>query len=193
MKYLFVGAHVDDVELSCGGFISRLKSQGDFVKVISLSGIYNGKNLRDEWIASMKTLNVDLYSIHDFKTREFSKDRQQILDYLRTNTGFDFIFTHSVSDQHQDHSVVGEESIRAFKNRNLATYMGEWNGTPKKNFFVYLDAQDVKNKVTAIRNYESQKDKPYMSPDFIWADAMNNGIKCGVKYAEAFNMVNYVS
>lgn len=192
MKYLFIGAHVDDVELSCGGMIAVLKQSGNYVHVVSLSGVYNGECLRNEWMESMKILGVDEYTIHDFTVRNFYTQRQQILDYLITFKNYDTIVTHSTYDQHQDHSVVAMESIRAFKNNNLLAYTGEWNGNPPLNYFFTLDQHHIEKKIEALKCYQSQKDKPYMAPSFVWANAMNNGVKCGEKFAEGFSVVRYV-
>ena len=41
------------------------------------------------------------------------------------------IFTTSMNDIHQDHKVIYEESIRAFKFENLLSYEIPWN---TKNF-----------------------------------------------------------
>src|SRR5687767_3330767 len=98
MKYLFVGAHVDDVELCCGGYIARELELGHEVTILCLSQNYNGVNLRHEWLESMNVLKPDDFEIRDFKTREFQVYRQQILqllcDYSKNN--YDFVITHSV-------------------------------------------------------------------------------------------------
>jgi len=115
-KYLFVGAHHDDLELCCGGYIAREIELGHEVNILCLSQNYNGVNLRHEWLESMNVLRPDDFEIRDFKTRGFVMYRQQILqllhDYSKNN--YDFVITHSANDFHQDHKVVGEESISAF-------------------------------------------------------------------------------
>jgi N-acetylglucosamine malate deacetylase 1 len=193
MNYLFISAHTDDVELACGGTIAKLKEQGHIVTVITLSCKFDVGNLTNEWVAAMKVLWVDKVWLNDFKPRYFWTHRQEILQYLIMQEHYDYVFTHSEQDTHQDHKVVGEESFRAFKRTNLVTFMGNWNTRSiNNNYFVSLEKHHVEKKIEALACYKSQKDKPYMHHDFIWADVLNNGVMCGVKYAEAFKLINYV-
>ncbi len=195
MKYLFISSHSDDAELCCGGYIARELELGHEVTILCLSQNYNGVNLRCEWLNSMGSLKPDDFEIRDFKTREFQTYRQQILELLVTysKNNYDFIITHSSNDLHQDHKVVGEESLRAFKNCNLITYSGDWNRREyRKNYFVELTESNLKKKLSAISCYKSQYEKPYTNPEYIRANAVNNGVIAGVKYAEAYEVINYL-
>lgn len=193
MKYLFIGAHVDDIELCAGGFLIRQLSLGHECTVVSLSHKYNGFSLMNEWSESMQIIKPDFVFVKDFKTRYFHESRQDILDYLCTLKDYDFVITHSAKDFHQDHAIVGEESLRAFKYSNLLTYQGEWNQRAfNKNYFVELFKNNVEKKVKALACYKSQSDKPYIDPDYVWANAMNNGVIAGVKYSESFELINYL-
>jgi LmbE family N-acetylglucosaminyl deacetylase len=146
-----------------------------------------------EWLKSMKILKPETCSIKDFETRKFNYNRQEILDLLIQYKDFDYVFTHSANDFHADHKTVGEESIRAFKHTNLITYLGEWNQrTQTKNYFIELHKSNVDRKLEALKCYFSQSGKPYMHPDYIWANVLNNGVICNTKYAEAFEVINFV-
>lgn len=192
-KYLFIGSHVDDVELSCGGTITKLIEDNHLVTIITLSYLYGKDSLLDEWKDSISVLKPDFIQAKDFRARLFTEQRQEILDFLCTLKGYDYVFTHSVTDIHQDHKVVGEESLRAFKHTNLITYTGEWNQrTVTKNYFTGLNSHHIETKMSALRCYASQANRPYMKSDFIWANAMNNGVMCGHKYAESFHAINLI-
>jgi len=195
MKYLFISAHCDDESLCCGGYIAREIELGHEVTILCLSQNYNGVNLRHEWLDSMKVLKPDDFEIRDFKTRDFVLYRQQILqllhDYSKSN--YDFVITHSANDFHQDHKVVGEESLRAFKNTNLITFVAEWNQrTQRKNYFVELTESNLNKKIEAVKCYKSQSEKTYTNPDYIRANAVNNGVIANVKFAEAYEVINYL-
>lgn len=193
MTYLFIGAHVDDVELSCAGTICKLVEQGHLVSVITLSHVYEVTDLLNEWRDSMDKLHVYYTAFQNFKTRHFHEQRQEILDFMLT-LKYDYVFTHSPDDVHQDHKTVGEEAQRAFKNTNLLTFTAEWNQrTVTKNYFFSLNSNHIETKKVALDCYKSQKARPYMKSDFIWANAMNNGIMCGSKYAESFQVVNLIN
>jgi N-acetylglucosamine malate deacetylase 1 len=195
MKYLFVASHADDLELCCGGYISRQIECGFEVTILCLSQIYNGICLRGEWLQSMAVLKPDHFELHNFKVRDFQLYRQQILqllyDYSKSN--YDYVITHSANDFHIDHKIVGEESIRAFKHCNLITYLAQWNQrTYHNNYFVELTESNLNKKIEAITCYKSQSEKNYTSPDYIRANAVNNGVIAGVKYAEAYEVINYL-
>lgn len=192
-RYLFIASHVDDIEISAGGFLIRQLSLGHECTVISLSSEYAGVSLLHEWVESMRVLQPDNYEIHDFPTRDFQLYRQQILDVLLNYKDYDYVVTHSAKSFHQDHKVVGEESIRAFKNTNLITYIHEWDTrTSSKNYFIELFRDNVEKKIQALECYKSQVHRPYMNKDYIWANALNNGAICGTKYAEAFEVINFI-
>lgn len=189
MKYLFIGAHVDDIALSCGGFITKLKESDNFVHCMTLSHIYNGVDLFNEYGKSSKVIKSDFTTASNMKVREFN--RQEVLDVLIRQEHYDYIITHSSKDFHQDHKLVGEESIRAFKTKNLITYTGDWNRrTVTHNYFVKLKKGHIEKKIKALACYESQKHRPYMSPDYIWANARNMGVMAGCEFAEGFEVIN---
>jgi len=190
MKYLFIGAHTDDIELSCGGTIAMLKEHGNVMNIITFSQKYNGINLKHEWEKSLELIQPYKSFIYDFPVRHFKEHRQDILDILVGLKGYDYIFTHTANDFHQDHSVIGEESIRAFRSENLITYKGEWNGELNKNYFVHLDEKLMYKKMVYLDCYRSQENRPYMSSEIVYATALNNGLKCKTKYAEAFEIIH---
>jgi LmbE family N-acetylglucosaminyl deacetylase len=192
-NYLFLEAHIDDVALCAGGTVTKLIEEGHLVTLITLSHVYQGVDLLPEWKESISVLKPYYIEYKSFKTRYFHEQRQEILDFLIT-LKYDYVFTHSANDIHPDHKTVGEEAQRAFKNTNLLTFTGEWNQrTVTKNYFVTLNSDHVETKKMALSCYKSQKARPYMKSDFIWANAMNNGIMCGSKYAESFQVVNLIN
>jgi len=193
MKYLFISAHMDDCELACGGTMVSLIERGHTVNVITLSCIYEEKNLSIEWVKSMDKLGVDHYSKMNFKTRYFNTQHDEILQYLFKVEKYDFIFAPSSADAHMDHSTVGRICERVFKNENLITYQHIWNSREtKSNLFVELEKHHIQKKIEALACYKSQAHKSYMNPEYIWANAINNGVQCGVKYAESYNVFNII-
>lgn len=197
MRYLFIGAHCDDLELNCGATIARLSSEDNTTTMLVLSHVYSEIELRGELNKSVKCLGHDFenFVCYDFKTRAFDKSRQEILDLFiqLRQTEWDYVFTHSPNDFHQDHSVVGQESIRAFRNTNLITYTSDWNARQKtNNYFVKLEKHHIETKVDMLACYGSQKHRNYMHPDYTWANALNTGVICNSKYAEGFQAINLI-
>ena len=83
---LFIGCHPDDIELGCGGLINKLKNEIDIYTLILSKNLDQPKhkNLLTESKKSLKILGVKEKNIifGDFKSREFSYQRQEIIDYL---------------------------------------------------------------------------------------------------------------
>ena len=197
-KYLFIGAHVDDVQLSCGGTIHKLTKgslRDNEVWVVTMSSWYDKGNLTQEFINSLAYLGVSNYQIYDFTVRHFANERQRILDLFITlkDLKFDYIFTHSTADFHQDHAIIGQESIRAFKNSNLYTYTAPWNQrTITKNHFFNLSTYDIEGKINSLKCFESQSHRQYMAPEYIMSDIKVNGLISGSEYSEGFEVINQV-
>jgi LmbE family N-acetylglucosaminyl deacetylase len=193
-KILFLAAHVDDCEISCGATITKLKEQGHHITVISLSHNYAGTSLHKEFEASMKVLNVDEYSWDYFETRHFPRDRQQILDklYLLRND-FNTVFCHDPHENHQDHQVTGQEAIRAFKNHNLFTYASPFNSLNlNENHFQEVSHRHLMKKIEAIQCYKSQSHRTYMNKLLIFGQARTRGLQAGYKFAEAFRVIKLI-
>lgn len=191
-KVLFIGAHVDDIELSCAGTIQKYIERGDMVFCLIMSYIVDGKKLIDECASSIEYLGVQQFDCKNFTVRKFNEHRQSILEYFHViRNDFDIVYTHSASDIHQDHRVIGEESLRAFRNCDkLLTYTNPWNGINKKaNCFSIISGYQLDQKIKALSCYQSQKERPYMNEECIWTIARSSGIQCGYGFAEEFEIV----
>lgn len=183
MKYLFIGAHPDDTDLSCGGTMAKLSEEGHKVRSIALSMCDSA--LLDEFPEAAKILAIK-ESIHNFTVRTIHTQRGQLADYFfERRDKYDFVFTHSLTDRHLDHKTVAEESVRIF-NGNVLSYIQPLNGNEYNDYFVELSEEQLEKKIQALACYKSQAHRPYMDPEFIRAWARYNGIKCGKKYAEGF-------
>lgn len=190
-KYLFIAAHTDE-ELCFAGTMLKLSEQGHEVMYIPQSTCGH-QDLYSECMEAAKILKVSKVWTGDYQVRHFKNQSARLADYFsQLNGGYDYVFTHSVSDRHPDHRTVGEESRRVF-NGNLATYVGPWNGEENPNYFVELTEKHLEKKIEALACYQSQSHRQYMNPDFIRAQAIYNGIKCGKRYAEAFRIERLIN
>lgn len=197
-RIIFIGSHVDDVELACGGTINRLIAEGKDVYYLALSTCHEPVRLEQECRKSCEILGIKEghLLISHFEVRKFPELRQVILQYLvdlQAKYKFDTVFTHSTRDWHQDHSVIGQESLRAFKDCSIFTYDFPWNTNDSKvNAFFHFNDVELTNKVNALFCYHSQSHREYMRESFIRAMGIFNGVKCGKQYAEAFESVRQV-
>lgn len=191
MRVLALGAHLDDVELGAGATLAKFVRLGYDIAYIGLSWCDN-KDLSTECQQAIQILGFSDLNIYNFPVRRFNEHRQEILDIFVTinkTLNPDLVFTHSSFDSHQDHRVIYEESIRAFRNSQLLGYDMPWNGDGRLTCPSAISDGDLDKKITAIQMYASQKDKEMMDPLIIRSLAIVRGMqfKCGL--AEAFQTI----
>ena len=153
---LVLSPHTDDAELSCGGMILKALKRKDFnkVTVIVFSNCENSLKennmdsmmLRKENERALKHLGLSEKDIiyMNFENRKLFEKRAEILDYLHKYSKLyrvDQVFIPQPNDVHQDHQVVAQEAIRAFRRTN-ATILGyEIVGTSEfdPNYFIPIN------------------------------------------------------
>ena len=122
--------------------------------------------------------------------------RQQILEeLLKLNKDIhpEMVLLPAASDIHQDHQVIHQEGMRAFKNTTFAGYELPWNNySIRTNFFVRISETDLTKKIESLKAYESQAGKNYMNPDFIRSLAKVRGVQANSSYAEAFEIYRWM-
>jgi N-acetylglucosamine malate deacetylase 1 len=190
MKYLFIGAHVDDCELCCGGTMAKLIDQGHAINCLALT-YCDQDSILEEYKKASEILGIN-YCFESFDVRCFDQQSVFIADALLAFKNYDFVFTHSVNCRHPDHRTVAQESIRIF-NCSLVTFIQPWNGQQEENYFVEISEEQLEKKIQALACYRSQHHRQYMNENFIRSQAIYNGIKCGKKYAEAFRIEKMIA
>lgn len=202
---LVLAPHTDDAELGCGGTISKLLRLGCRVSYLVFSsadeslpeGFPPGTTVMEQVQAGCR-LGVEKSNIHiaDYPVRNFTNYRQDILQDmidLRDRFDFDLVLLPSSGDVHQDHSVVAQEGVRAFKSVSILGYELPWNNFETKNTCVVkLDAVDVAAKIHSLSCFKSQANRSYMNEDFTRSSAVYKGVSVGSKFAEVHEVVRWV-
>jgi len=202
-KILIVSPHTDDGELGCGGAIAKYIEEGYQVEYVALSCCeksvppeYPSDILSREVKAATKVLGIKKPILLGFEVREFPRLRQEILDSLirlRQKIQPDIVFAPSRYDTHQDHKTTIEEVMRAFKNCTILGYEQPWNNITFNTLaFIPLKKSHLQKKIDALHCYETQKDRAYLSKDFIRGLAVTRGTQIEVPYAEAFEVIKWV-
>ncbi len=196
MKALFISAHTDDAELGCGGTIAKLLEDGSSIKAISFCHC-GREDLKEEFVKSMDSLLTYDRILLNYDVRNFDKNRQSILDNLieiKNEFKPDAVFVHCANDIHQDHKVVYEEALRAFKDCTIYGYELPWNNLSfNSTAFFKLKERHIDKKAEALSKYKSQAHRNYMDKDFHYSLAKVRGVQIGVEYAEAFELIRLIN
>jgi LmbE family N-acetylglucosaminyl deacetylase len=196
-RVLAIGAHPDDIEYSCLGYLLKLKRHGSVIAAYvassgsagdPTSGVQRVNESRkalgvvSESICIEEKNGVDIF---DFEAAA-SKIRRVILDFKPT-----LILVHSKYDTHQEHRYLYDLTMTA--SRRVACSIFTYKSvsvTSEFNGRIFVDISDyLVEKIELLGTHQSQKDREYMQQDFIesyhknWFGQMN-----GIKYCEIFSL-----
>lgn len=208
MKILAVGAHLDDIEIACGGTLAKAIEAGHKVKVLimSKSGYTNkeGSIQRSDNIAveegtnALHILGIKDIEILHFPTKDipFQSDVINAIDVIMSAYNPEVIFTHHPFDTHQAHVGVSNATIAAARRKNTVFFYEPI--TPSGRSYVafkpqlYVDIEStLSKKIASLREHKSEYNK-FGAEDWI------EGVKCrcgfrgyeiGKKFAEAFEVL----
>jgi LmbE family N-acetylglucosaminyl deacetylase len=134
--------------------------------------------------------------VETFETRKFPDARQEILEYLlklRREFKPDIIFVHSERDIHQDHNVVTQEALRAFRGITVLVFdvvRSSYGFFP--HFLVKVTEEDVEKKIEALSQYKTYHDKYYFDPTLLRATMVRHGALAECDFAEGFDILRVV-
>ena len=209
MNVLAIGAHFDDVELGCGGTIARHTRAGDNVTVYvsTVSGFANHHNLEvrsndialAEAHAAMKVLGVTDLVCGQFKTLEVEFTDALNIDILKLveDRKIDLVISHWPGDIHHDHQAVGRAAIHSCRHvpRQLLYRSNWYHSTADFRGAFYVDITDTWDlKRRAIEAHESELERTGRRwIGFFENEAENAGQRIGVRYAEVFEALKWLS
>jgi LmbE family N-acetylglucosaminyl deacetylase len=204
-KFLFIGAHPDDIEFGAGGTLTKsIGSNIDCQAIVfsdcheSLGPMFNKNTLISESENALIALglNREQVTFLDFPVRKFSEYRQEILQILidlSRNHSFSKVFLPCSLDMHQDHSVIHTEAVRAFKFGTVLGYELPWNNLKSDlRYFSILSDVEVEKKTFALGKFKSQESRHYANQDAICTALKFRGLQINKTYAEAFEVVRWV-
>lgn len=208
MRILAIGAHLDDIEIACGGTLAKAIEGGHDVKVLvmSKSGYTNkeGKVQRSDEVAveegmdALHTLGISDIEILDFPTKDipFRSDVVNAIDLRIASFDPDIVFTHHPFDTHQAHEGVSKATIAAARRKNTVFFYEPI--TPSGRSYVafkpmlYVDiASTLDRKIESLKCHSSEYNK-FGAED--WIEGVRcrcgfRGYEIGKKYAEAFEIL----
>ncbi|HAO93693.1 MAG: hypothetical protein A2X99_06350 [Deltaproteobacteria bacterium GWB2_55_19] len=195
MTILAVGAHPDDIELGCGGFIMKAKDSGAKVYGLTMtrgekgaekSGVREGE-LRKAALF-MELDGVSVMEFPDTGLKDAVPQMKEEMEKMIRETGATLVLTHSQIDIHTDHQAVFEATKVAARNISVLCY--EDVSTPREfvpNYFVDIGSY-IEDKMKLVSLHRTQNEKNYMDPEVIKGRAAHRGIQGGVQFAEAYRI-----
>lgn len=205
MDVLVLSPHTDDSELSAGGTVSRLQREGHRINYVvfstcdaSLPAEQDGQ-LRAEFESVMDLVEPAEYYMLDYVVRRFNERRQDILEdivAIRDELEPELVIGPSSGDLHQDHEVVANEMVRAFKSGpSIIAYEQPWNHVAfSTQLFSPISEADLDSKLRQLSRYDSQleRGRPYFDEEFVRGLARVRGLQGDTTYAEAFEVVRWL-
>lgn len=210
MKILFAFAHPDDEAYGPAGTIRRLVEAGHSVWILSFcKGNRPGFDVEDTRQKSFKksckllgATPIMLDSSDTLLSLDVAvKELCRIVEEIQP----DAIYTHNISDVHQDHRIAAEAALIASRPKVGCTIQAlymcevpsatEWSFGQLGNPFVptsyvnVTDYMDLKRKVLELYGTEIYDYPDARSVESMEVMAKNRGRVVGIEYAEAFKLV----
>lgn len=197
IRVLALGAHSDDIEIGCGGFILRLLSHHRAVDldwvVFSAPGRRELEARRSAALFARGARRLDVQT-SNFRDGFFPYEGAAIKDVfeqLKRKTSPDLVLTHYREDRHQDHRLLSELAWNTFRDHlvleyEIPKYDGDL-GVP--NCFIPLDRRTCQRKVRYLhRAFDTQRTKHWFKDETFTGLMRLRGMECRAPhgYAEAF-------
>ena len=207
MRIFVVGAHLDDIELACGGTLAKAIESGNEVKVLILSKSgytnYDGNVMRKDEDAVFEGTNalhaLGVYDIEilGFPTKDIPYDSSVIeaIDCRLTAFDPDVIFCHHPFDTHQAHVGASKSTISAARRKNTI-FMFEPIAPSGRSYVpfkpqMYVDITGVMDKkINSLKLHTTE----YRKFGEEWITGVTcragfRGYEIGTQFAEAFEVL----
>lgn len=197
LRVLALGAHADDIEIGCGGTISRLVTELPAVELYWAVASGEGDRRREAEASAADlaagAASLDL-AVGAFRDGYLPYTAAEVKGWVRDLAGRiepDLVLTHHRADLHQDHRLLAELALNEFRDHlilgfEVLKYDGDL-GAP--NVFVHLDEPTCTRKLEVLdRHFGSQRDKRWFDEEAFRSLMRLRGVECRSPsgYAEAF-------
>ena len=204
-KTLVISPHPDDGILGCGATIMRLTGEQTNVyyavfSVTDFEASPHSALTENSAMFAKSLLELGIpeqqISLFNFTTRNFYKYRQEILESLislRQLIQPQQVFMPSSTSIHQDHCVVYEEGLRAFKHITCYGYDLPWDAINfETSCFFKVEETHINQKIKALQFMNQSSTNKYANDSFIGGLARVRGTQINTDFAEAFEVLRTV-
>lgn len=197
LRVFALGAHADDLEIGCSGFVARLLAERPDSRVTwvvlssdaerAAEAKASAAALLGRAVARVEVLSGrDGYLPYDDPTT--TKDTVRA---LREESTPDIVLTHRREDLHQDHAFAATLAWQLFRSARILEFeVPKYEGDlGSANLYVPLEQAVAAAKVEGLMaHFPSQQAHHWFTPDTFWALLRLRGLECVAPsgYAEAF-------
>jgi LmbE family N-acetylglucosaminyl deacetylase len=173
-RLLAIGSHADDIELGCGGTVLELTERHPDVEVTWLVLGADGTRAdeaRASAAAFLEGAAVKTIVVEGFRDGFFpylGPTVKERFEELKREVSPDVIFTHTGSDQHQDHRLVAELTWNTFRDHLILEYeIPKYDADlTAPNVYVPLSAELARRKIDLLlEHFPSQHEKHWFTED----------------------------
>lgn len=193
---LFLGAHCDDIEIGCGGTILDLRARIPAARIHWVIFSARGQRREEAMESARRFLGEGAH--HCVRAFEFRDGflpwegmrLKETFEELKRDVQPNLIFTHHLSDRHQDHRLIGKLTWNTWRDHAVLEYeVPKYEGDlGQPNIYVRLSPRHAESKVKMLEEvYETQMTKPWFDADTFKGLMRLRGIECRSRFAEAFH------
>jgi LmbE family N-acetylglucosaminyl deacetylase len=192
-----LGAHPDDIEIAAGGLLLRFAELRTRIRVhyVLLCGTPERQaEARAAASAFLPDTDVTLtFTMHDLPDGRLPGHWDQAKRFVHDvadSVSPDLVLAPRRDDAHQDHRLVGELAIQAFRDNLVLHYeIPKWDGDlGLSNLYVAVPDDLARRKVELLNaHYPSQKHHDWWDDEVFFGLMRLRGMECRARYAEAFS------
>lgn len=195
LRIAAIGAHCDDVPIGAGGLLLAA-SQRPATEISVLVLTSNARRAAEERAALTGFCGDSLREIriHDLPDGRlpgyWNQAKDHMMDFARS-VDVDLVVAPSPHDAHQDHRLLGEMAITAFRDHVILHYeIPKWDGdlgAGRPNLLVPLTSEQMNAKWLKLHeHYSSQRPHDWFDEQVFRGLARLRGVEARAPYAEAF-------
>jgi LmbE family N-acetylglucosaminyl deacetylase len=191
LAVLCLGAHPDDIEIGCGGTVSRLAERpGARISALVVTGradrVVESRHALEALAGEVDATYLDL---PDGRLPSRWGEVKEALEEHARGARPDLVLAPRVDDAHQDHRLLGRLAPTVWRDSLVLHYeIPKWDGDlGRPNHYVALTGPQARRKVDVLNeHFPSQLERDWWDDELFLGFMRVRGMECRERYAEAF-------
>lgn len=196
---LALGAHPDDIELGCAGFLAKLKASGARIHGLTFTrgekGASEGDRAAEARLAA-DYLGLDGHEVLELPDTGLAGQVPALKAAIEARVKAlrpTLVLTHTDVDVHGDHRAVYEATREAARAVPSLLCYEDVSTTAQFTPNLYVDISGTLDEhLRACAFHRSQAHRSYMDPQVIQGRAAHRGMQIGTHFALAFRAVSLI-